>query len=707
MQKRRIRTAALFLALLMLFAPVNAGLLSQASSEPELNTKVTFAESYAVGTRISIPNAEFADASGSYATTAKVISPDGNEHIGNSFTIQNKGTHTVVYSAVVGNEEVKKEFTFSAYYPLFSVEKKSSGTPYYGASSMYGGISGRDGVVVSLSSGDTFHWGEIIDLKGKTSLDSLIKLYVTPQTLGKADTSKICVILTDIYNPDNYVTVTFKKVIAVMVGAQWAEVNSFVTAGSSKQLQTGMRQDNVKGTFEYEGQMYYLEAGTKMGTQVSALSLPGTPKYVQDNDASVSAELFLANPQLMTVSFDYENAKVFAGRIDADANNSDPNKTDIKLIADLDAEQCFDTLWGGFTTGEVYLSIKGQEYLSSSLNFVVTEVNGESVSDKVSNGNTVTDNVPPALTVSAPSPIPNALVGVPYTLFPASAADIYDGEIKPTVTVKQGTTVVEVKNGQFIPTKEGNYTVTYRATDYAGNATRDTANRYTVTAVTGNPLSATLGSYETTGYLTGLPVTVADFTTADARGTVDAFITAKCKDRVYDVKDGAFIPLDVGEYTVEYIVTDYIGKTNLSYTVTVGENPDAVIIGTPALPLYYMSGMIYSAPKLDAYTWKNGIPQKTACDVYYGSDGVTYRKAGDLFTPTSSDTVYLKFSINTEGKTAESVFTVPAVDVGYNQNKLAMENYFHFTQGTPTVSADGKSILYTLNGDSAFTYVNL
>ncbi len=691
------------------------------SADSTFDIKVDFESKYAVGTKVTIPAAKFKVQGKTLDTTITLIGPSGAQipaadYANGTYTVKNKGAHKVVYTADNGGTQLREEFDFVGYYPLYSVGKKASAEPYFGASTKYGGIDGRDGVVVSLASGDTFQWGEIIDLKGKTQLDDLVQLYVTPNTLGTADAAKLCIVLTDIHDPDNYVTITFKKVTAVMVGAQWAEINTFVTAGSAEQLQSGMRE-NASGTISYEGTLYNIEAGTKMGTEIKALSLPGTPMYVQGDASTISEQHFKNNPQLITVSFDYANSKVFAGRIDA--NETDPEKSrDVKFVADLDAEECFDTLWGGFTTGEVYLSIKGQEYLSSSLNFVVTEVNGESVASKVQSGeNTVNDTTPPSLEVDFPAVLPEGAVGAAYPLFPARASDIYDGEIIPEIIVTFNAENVSVENGAFTPVQAGVYAITYRATDYSGNHTTDSLYTKYVTVAAGNELSVTLSEKATTGFVTGTQIPVAAYTAADARGEVSAVVTATLVKNasgqaatgsvVYTAENGAFVALEAGTYKIEYVVSDYVFTKTVSYDISVDANSGAVIVNDPELPMYYISGMIYSTPELKGYYWESGVCKEAACAVSYSEDGVSYTESGTLFAPVGDGTGYLKFTVEAGGKTAEKIVEVKIIDVGYNQNKLSLDKYFHFTKGSASSASDGKKISYTLEGNASLDFVNL
>lgn len=679
--------------------------LMPAVAETSLQKEVTFQQEYAVGTSVAVPTTQIVYDGEALETSKKIICPDGTILTGDTVEIVHQGDYTVEYSAITEKgETVSKAFAFEGYYPLYSVSKKNS-SAYYGASTKYGGIEGRDGVVVSLASGDSFEWGEVIDLSNNTASEHILELYVTPNTLGTADAKNLCFVLTDIYDPTNYVTIMAKKVTAVNVGAAWAEQQTYVTAGASGQLQMGLRKDDAdKDYVIYEGERYGREVGNKMGTTIPKFSLPGVPMYKQNDPSTISEQHFLENPQSFTFSFNAEKNVIYAGNGETDY-----------IVADLDAEECFDTLWGGFTTGEVYLSIKGTEYLSSSLNFVITKVDGKDVGGKAANGNKIVDREAPILTVDVPETTPKAVVDVPYSVFPATANDVYDGELIPTVTVTSGGKEVDVIDGKFTPTSAAKYSITYTATDYSGNSVQKSV---IVTAEKGRTLSLTLG--ETTGKtkLTGTNVTVADYTVANASGTPEAMITATrvadgqgaaLTDGVsYEVNNGTFCPMYDGKYRIDYVVRDYLTQVKRSYELSVANNQAVVIVDDVTLPRYYISGMVYEAPALMGYYFDEEGPHAVETTVsWMGDDGTEYTKANELFTPVANRKVTVKYTAAYGDKTpAVKTYEVPAVDVGYNAAILQIKDYFAISAGSATVSADSDKIRLNIDEEANVTFAN-
>ena len=670
-----------------------------------LQTEVTFETEYAVGATVTVPTTQIVYGGKVLETSKKIVCPDGTVLTGETVEIVHQGDYTVEYSAISeAGETLSKVYTFEGFYPLYNVNKKNS-SAYYGTSTKYGGIKGRDGVVVSLVSGDSFEWGEVIDLSTNTASEHIVELYVTPNNLGTADVRNLCFVLTDIYDPTNYVTIMAKKVTAVNVGAAWAEQQTYVTAGANGQLQMGMRKDDAdKDYVIYEGERYGREIGNKMGTTIPKFSLPGVPKYKQNDFSSISEQNFLENPQQLTISFNAEKNVIYAGNGETDY-----------LVADLDAEECFDTLWGGFTTGEVYLSIKGAEYLSSSLNFVVTKVDGKDVGTKAGNGNKIVDREAPVLSVDVPETLPKALVNVPYNVFSATANDLYDGIIQPTVTVTSGGKSIEVIDGKFTPVSAAKYSITYSATDYSGNSVQKSV---VVTAEKGRTLSLTLEEVAQTQNLTGTNVAVANYTINNVSGELDVKITATritdgkgnaLSDGIsYDVKEGIFCPMYDGSYRIDYVASDYLTQVKRNNVISVTNHEGVVIVDDVSLPRYYISGMVYQVPTLMGYYFDETGPHAVQASVSWAGDGDTdYKEANKLFAPVANTTVAVKYTATYQDKTpAVKVYEVPAVDVGYNEARLQIKNYFVVSSGNAEVEAQSDYIQLNVEEEASVVFAN-
>lgn len=125
------------------------------------------------------------------------------------------------------------------------------------------------------------------------------------------------------------------------------------------------------------------------------------------------------------------------------------------LICDLDESLFFTSLWDGFTTGEVYMSIHAEGYQNSLMNMVITDIGDRKLSDNV-----FCDVDAPTLTVDyadyTASTVPDAQLNRPYRVFDATAYDSRDGQLPVTTNVyynyrSTSKARIPVDNGVFTP----------------------------------------------------------------------------------------------------------------------------------------------------------------------------------------------------------------------------------------------------------------
>lgn len=109
--------------------------------------------------------------------------------------------------------------------------------------------------------------------------------------------------------------------------------------------------------------------------------------------------------------------------------------------------------------------------VGKSMLLAANEVSG-SIALFAINSSVKVDTVKPELIVSSEI-ISTGEVGKEITLPTASALDDYLGAVTLTLTVRdEAGNLVTVENNKFIPSKGGNYTVSYTAVDASGNITQ-------------------------------------------------------------------------------------------------------------------------------------------------------------------------------------------------------------------------------------------
>ena len=222
------------------------------------------------------------------------------------------------------------------------------------------------GLKVTLASGDVFTYNEPLDLRGQTAditgketseRDNIVCFYVIPETQGIADVYDVKIRLTDVYDEDNF--------IEIVVYANSTDENEATGLALYAGARTSV-QENYAGAHY----MDYDNIGTikdRIFKDVDYYTLGG---YWSDL-VTFAAPNGYDNVRPFSFAINYSE-KILYG-FDQDATD---HWYCTHRLADFDDSDYFDTLWDGFTTGEVYLSIYSDFYVNSSFTFVITEILG-------------------------------------------------------------------------------------------------------------------------------------------------------------------------------------------------------------------------------------------------------------------------------------------------------------------------------------------
>lgn len=564
---------------------------------------------------------------------AKLIYPSGKMKGADSCLLDEPGLYTVEYTADFDGFPVQESRTFTAVQHLY--ESDGEIKPCFGAPS---DVPDRSGIIVTLGKGETFRYNRIIDFNELTSADSLIEMYVLPQTLGTADARQIIYTFTDTEDENNVLTITQQ---AHSTLDDWAVRQTYIRAGATGQPQSG---------WEWTGGP--LHSGDKWGTSVkfSMHGLPETGTY---------------KTQTLNFQMDYENLSLMTNY-------------GTREIVRFDDPEVFDTLWNGFEKGTAYLSITCGQFNSPDMTFVLTNVAGQTISD----GDTVMirDETPPEIFIEeTEDEIPPALVGSPYKLYEASALDEIDKNplLTRRVFVNYGSSSqaeYDILDGAFVPDRAGSYTVEYKAVDYYGN----TAVK-TMTVIAGEreiPLSVSVLPGENTAVI-GEEFTVAGYEVTGAISEYEVEIEASCEvageSHRYSLTDGKFRPEYAGEYTIRYTVYDYVGSASAEYTLTVKRENVVKILESADLPDYMIVGATYRLPALKGVDYSDGTPRTVSAEI--GASGAATLVGNNLSVEKSGE-ITITYTVRSGDAEDNISYKVPAIDVGYGSS-YRMQNYFY------------------------------
>lgn len=324
----------------------------------------------------------------------------------------------------------------------------------------------------------------------------------------------------------------------------------------------------------------------------------------------------------------------------------------------------------------------------------------------LSNGEKQKINYEIAPTISVEMPegfsdvFPNAVLNKSYKIPDATAIDVYGDALTVQTALyahyySETRSLIQIENNTFIPTFYGIYTVCYTATDGFGNADVKT---FDITCEEKLPLTASVS--EVSGeYFVGREIKVADITVENQIGMVEMQATASCAYASYAVENGVFFPEYAGEYTIEYVYSDYSETNRVSYTITVQENETPVFASEMYLPEYFILGAKYALPKAECKVYRgNGVYSVTpTVSVNYPSKNYSENIVGGEFAPTMIGDVVITYEANAFGKIEKKEYSATVVDVNFN-GAMTMENYFYGEDVGLSALSYGVSISTLTNG---------
>ena len=682
--KKTLKISVLTVAVILFAAlSVTVALTAYAKSGDVSITWQGVSDVYEVGESVDFSAIKLSDGSKEYETIFTVYYPDGNITKENKIVLGQFGKYRVVAKATVNGKLIEKTKEFVVKNPAYSVSGEKSSVSFGNNALVSDEI---EGINLSLKNGDTFNFGKIIDLNEFTKDDKLIKFYFTPENVGSAEVTNLYVKLTDIYDENNYVLTTYKCLVSTISNLR----STYVSVGANGYAQTGLEYKSTKdGTIEYNNHNFSTHKNDIYGFR-SMASATGEPAEIEDFDE---------NYQFLAV--DYKERKFYAQycwyKTWKDAN----------MISDLDEPLIYnDQLWNGFTTGEVYLSLYADGYVSSALNLFITEIGKQDISQT-----TFKDDTAPELTVDfgeySETDVPVARIGKTYPLFDATAFDETDGFVKVSAKVylnyySSSKAICHVRDGGFVPTREGKYTIVYSAVDNAGNRSERCVD---VEADEGlGELNIDVEYFDNSTKVAE-PYKVGAYTVSNAGGNVTVAITARKADgngEEYDIDPDTltFIPYETGEYDIVYTVSDYTSVIERALRINVEKTDLPVIYELPELNDFYLNNCRYDLPYAYAYDYSEGQRKLIRCSaVVYADDSSVGENVEDgKITVKANDHIKVVFkATNSKGSTESEPVTARVVDIGYNEaDALKAGNLFYGKDFT--CKAEEEYIRYSYKG---------
>lgn len=611
--------------------------------------------------------------------TSTVVFPDGNATVAKSVALEQVGDYQVRYSAKSGDNVYSCTETFTVKQKFISAS---------GPNTTYGYGLGRysdwrpegialdklDGFLVKLAEGETVYFNKYIDLDEYNFEKTLFNFFIDPQNRGVQDVTEMFFRFTDALDPSIYVTLRIYPYVDhggvfITIGANGQDMKGYY-----QYISDGVDADGNKKNVTYPDLRGYRSGTT--GTSVP-MSFIG-----QEYDWNKYLLFDQPSNRYMTGFFYDKETQIWETNYSNYGNGGQHF-----IIADLDDSNAFETVFRGFPSGKMYLSMWASGYSSPCLDVYFTEIFGLNYSElKDCNKTDINDTEPPILTVHEDEySWVEGKIGGEYPLPTADALDVYTGACPVNVAVwyEDKVQIDITSNNTFVPVYSGCYTIIYSTKDAYGNKTEQ---KFQVHA--GNPIPLISVTYNhsadycTTTAVLGEYCKVAQPVLAGGSGKLSCKVFAQINDIRFEVNEG-FYPEVAGVWTVSYVANDFVGnQTTESYNVTVTLGDKPMLVDSPELPKYFLQGLTNVVPALTANDYRTGSLVRKACDVEVtDADGTQTLVSGQTFTPTVTnqcDTIKLVYKCEGFVMAEYNIPTIQAFAINPKNNRksLYIENYF-------------------------------
>lgn len=497
---------------------------------------VSIESAYDFGSVFKVPQREVTIGGERVTATHTITYPDGKTTTEKSITLNEMGDYRLNYYAEKSGKQYGDSIAFTVKSVAYKVSDKSSSVTY-GRYDKLGANS--EGLIVRLASKDTLEFTQLLDVGKFTSSDEIVKGFITPDVRGAYDFTKLIFTLTD--SGDDSVFLRFfitkypttNSLLSVM----------FVSAGGNGQDMVGYENSEpgknphvnddlgqyIFGSFvamdEKGGEVAPDKTKFTLSYDATTLEVKAQNRFVSDLDDPkyYSRELWHGFPSgkaRLSVSADGYNSDTanfvltnVAGILQSDLKNNtftDNNgpvitvKNAYSVMPQAEKGRCYpvpdavayDEYSGDCeVTARVFFNygkneqtevgISNGEFKADKLGYYVIEY---SAKDAFGNQTkealyvrTVlkTDDV----VLELPNNKPESVTLGERVYFEMPVVSGGSGDVKVKITATLGNDIVEIRDGSFIFEEQGQYTITYTATDYIGKYGSDS---YTINATAGN-----------------------------------------------------------------------------------------------------------------------------------------------------------------------------------------------------------------------------
>lgn len=585
--------------------------------------------------------------------TATLQYPNGEIQPLAENTLHLAGYYTVSFKTEYAGKTFEHRKTLTVDISEFSVTEDAEA--FYGVAEKY---DQKRGLVVCLENEeDEFTYNKVVDLNKFDGKTPILSMYALPRTQGTANVKELYVTLTDIYDADNKLVIKYST---RMADIGWYPLYVLGSAQNVEQPFLGVYNNNTTST---TGAMTFVETSKYSGAAI-------------------------------LLGFDISTNTAYTNRIGS-------GSTDM-IIADFDNEAHFDNVWGGFTTGEVYVSISAAD-ITERAELLVQKI-GEYDLTAENDENTKAPNLLIDYMGYEADSLPKAFVGQKYPLLPYTAKDITGCDSTTRIEVTKGGKNYAVTDGAFTPDSEGEYLVTYISSDGFGSLT-EKSYKVNATAKT-TSLVLDVVDFNSQAFV-GYEYALADYGVYGQTGKANVSVSWKnLGTGESETVSGKTATFDkAGMYAICYQVTDYIGRTaEIVKYLKVETKAELLFTEDVSVPFIMFNGSSYTLPEASAvYKNADGTDSFVKASISVIDAGKTETLQNGVYTPNRSEEgeVTVVYTAEKDGyTTAVLQRSVYIVNNKNAEGALVFESYFLPDPGlsvektatgiTMTAAEDGK-----------------
>lgn len=680
----RGRIIALAACLLLLLASVCLLAVGAFAAQADGWSAISLEEEYSYGDTFTVEKRTYTKDQKSYDAECLAVLPDGTQTKAESIGLDQAGIYELRYSVLCDGALYTDVQSFKVQYPAYYYNSEGTSVTY-GKGNFASGIHG-DGLVVRLAQNDTLTFTHLIDVNDITKDVTLFSGYITPDTRGVADFTRFYITLTDSENPDIYLTLMYCSYIYDSQSGGWAYSSA---AGNGQQF-TGLHPtDGLRIDDGFGVNSYATFAAWRAGSNIPS------------------------DTYLVTFRYDPETKIVYS--------NGDNGYNYNTFVIDLDNAEYFHTLWQGFPSGKVRLSVSAGNYSSSTANFCVLSVFGLGEEGELADDSKKVfyDREGPVVTVNSAhaDDMPVAVVGKDYPVPDATAYDEYAGECAVKVSAwynyeSASPVSVPIRDGKIFIGRPGTYALVYSAQDKLGTP----GEKICWVTADDSPETLTLElPSDTTAHMGEFFTVPEPLRVSGGSGDKSVTVSVTSPSGAEVLQKNGFRIEETGKYTVTYTAVDYVGQqVSDSFTVTVSEEDSLQLDTQPVFYPLYVSGATYRLPSINVYVYRNKTLSVEPCTVKVtDGNGTKEYAAGEEFVPfveSNGGEITFEVLYGGEGGTSFGTYKASAIlayqeNEEYGDTEFSESNYFFGTGFEKSASSDGMTFR-TQENSFEWTFAN-